>query len=259
MKEELINKLTQLKKILSDPDSELMQMAEKIMPSDGDMQNPDESIGFVNFAKSLLDAASNIDVALIALQCVKEQEEQTLDEASVDELGALAQALDDTGDPILMKQASAIDELLLTVGADPKAQQTFKKAEEEEIERLRTKYRETRGDREYKDVKSQFMDENKVNEAIKAVEKRFKKYRPLEAPLSTRYSPDMPGVSLIRIGDGVYQCPVTKKIYDFRSGYTTAKGNKVPGTDVQNQTMHLTDRAQEHMNFSTREDALNNV
>jgi len=146
---------------------------------------------------------------------------------------------------------------LMTIGSDPKARMAFKKAQDEEINRLRARYREQRGEEAYSVVKTQQDKENRVNEAVKAIDQKVKKYRPLEAPLSTRYSPDMPGVSLMRIGDNVYQCPVTKKIFDFRSGYTTAKGNKIPGGDVTNQTQHLGYQAQEHMNFSTREEALN--
>ena len=183
--------------------------------------------------------------------------QQVLTELEVEELGALAQSLDDTNDPVLQKQASLIDELLITVSADPKAQMAFKKADDEEIQRLRAKYQDTRGHHEYHVAKEQHDKENHVNEAIKSVEQKIKAYRPLEAPLSTRYSPDMPGVSLVRVGDNVYQCPVTKKIYDFRAGYTTMKGNKIPGSDVSNQTQHLSRQVQEHMNFGTREEALN--
>lgn len=246
MKSELIGKLSEIGQMLSSPDNELMQLGERVL-SDED---------YVMFAQSLLGAASGVGAAL---KIVNESDTlvETISEDSIDELGALAQALDETDDPILKKQAAAIDELLMTIGADPKVQMAFKKAESDEIERLRAKYRETRGDREYKDVKAQHDKENKAQEAIKAVDAKIKRYRPLEAPLSTRYSPDMPGVSLVRIGDGVYQCSVTNKIYDFRAGYTTMKGNKIPGSDVSNQTQHLGYQAQEHMNFGTREQTLN--
>jgi hypothetical protein len=242
MKDELVQKLKEVVSAIIDPDGSLMQEAEKCLSDDN----------LINFSSSLMSAAQNLNACL---EIVKKFGD-SINEEDVDELGTLAQALDDTNDPILQKQAALIDELLITVNSDPKAQGAFKKAEDEEVQRLRAKYRETRGDREYKDVKSQHDKENQVNEAIKAVEHKIKAYRPLEAPLSTRYSPDMPGVSLVRIGDSVYQCPVTKKIYDFRAGYTTMKGNKIPGSEVSNQTQHL-GQAQEHMNFSTREEALN--
>lgn len=237
--------LDTLKKIaaqLIDANSDILTEAEQHL-NDEDL---------ILFATILTDAGTKIAEAAKFIGARKQ-----LTVNDVDELGAVAQALDDSGDPVLQKQASAIDELLYTVGADPKAQMAFKKAQDEEIERLRAKYREQRGEEAYSVVKSQHDKENRVNEAIKTIDQKVKGYRPLEAPLSTRYSPDMPGVSLMRIGDNVYQCPVTKKIFDFRSGYTTAKGNKIPGGDVANQTQHLGYQAQEHMNFSTREEVLN--
>lgn len=206
----------------------------------------------VLFATILTDAGSKIAEAAKFMAARKQMTVQ-----DVEELGAVAQALDESGDPVLQKQASVIDELLFTMGSDPKARMAFKKAQDDEVDRLRAKYREQRGEEAYSVVKTQQDKEHRVNEAIKAIDEKIKRYRPLEAPLSTRYSPDMPGVSLMRIGDNVYQCPVTKKIYDFRSGYTTAKGNQIPGGDVSNQTQHLGHMAQEHMNFSTREEVLN--
>lgn len=251
MKEQLIQKLEKAISVLIDPDSELMQDAERVLDNEF----------LVAYATALNQAASSL---LGAKRTVEEKGKDIIDtegtdvtEQDIDDIAAIAQSLDESGDPRLMRTASIIDEILLTIGADPKAKGAFKKAEQEEIERLRAKYRETRGDKEYKDVKAQHDKEIKVNEAIEAVNKRIKQYRPLEAPLSTRYSPDMPGVSLVRIGDSVYQCPVTKKIYDFRAGYTTMKGNKIPGSEVSNQTQYMGHTAQEHMNFSTREQTLN--
>lgn len=52
----------------------------------------------------------------------------------------------------------------------------------------------------------------------------------------TRYSPDMPGVMMRRLQDGVYQCPVTNKIYDFKNGYTDLKGTARSGGSISNQT-----------------------
>jgi hypothetical protein len=238
MKNELIAKLEGLVEILSSPDSEFMKEAEELLDSDV----------LVQFAAMINGAANSI---VDAKRLVEDVEGVT--ETDIDELAALAQSLDESNDPILRKQASAIDELLITIGANPKAQGAFKKAQDEEIEKLRAKYNQEND--LYTKAKKEHDKQNKVEEAKKAIESKVKKYRPLEAPLSTRYSPDMPGVSLVRISEGVYQCPVTKKIYDFKAGYTTAKGNKVPGSEVSNQTQEF-DYTAQHMNFSTREDSL---
>lgn len=241
MKQNLISKINEILNLLSE-DGELMQIAEQYLDDNR----------LVEFSKSLMIAGDEINKALQNFT----QNSEMVNEQDIYEIGAVAQALDETGDPILMKQASVLDEILITIGADPKAQMAFKKAQDEEIERLRAKYQDTNRD-QYTRATEEHRKEINVNEAIKEIDRKIKKYRPLEASLSTRYSPDMPGVSLVRIGDSVWQCPITKKIYDYRSGFTTTKGNVVPGGDVSNQTQHLGYRAQEHMNFSTREELLN--
>lgn len=233
--------LTKMAKMLLNSDNEIIAEAEQHLNDDD----------LVLFATILTEAAGKIAEAANIVASKKQ-----LTSLDVDELGALATSLDETGDPVLQKQAAVLDEILLTIGADPKALGAFKKAEQDEIDRLRARYQDTNRN-EYTKAVEEHKKEINVNEAIKAIDSKVKKYRPMEAALSTRYSPDMPGVSLMRVGDHVWQCPITKKIYDFRSGYTTAKGNVVPGSEVSNQTQHLGFRAQEHMNFSTREAVLN--
>ena len=46
--------------------------------------------------------------------------------------------------------------------------------------------------------------------------------------LSTRYAPDMPGVSALHIGDGVYQNPITKQVFDYNEGFKTQDGRVFP-------------------------------
>ena len=54
--------------------------------------------------------------------------------------------------------------------------------------------------------------------------------------LSTRYSPDRVGVQARRISDGVYQDPITNKVYDWNEGFTTEDGEKFEGGRVSLQT-----------------------
>ncbi len=54
--------------------------------------------------------------------------------------------------------------------------------------------------------------------------------------LSTRYSPDRPGVMTKRISDGVAQDPYTNKIYDWANGFTSESGEVFPGGSVALQT-----------------------
>lgn len=186
------------------------------------------------------------------MHLIESKENQTL-EGSV----ALANALDNSQDEELTKLASVLDEILLTIGANKKYQENFKLAEDAEIEKLRKKYREEASNKAYSAAKIEQDKQNQVEESSKIIDEKVKVYRPMQHPLSTRYSPDMPGVSLMRIGENVYQCPVTKKIYNFEEGYTKMNGDQVPGTSVTNQTQQIGSQPLEHVNFSTREELLN--
>ena len=54
--------------------------------------------------------------------------------------------------------------------------------------------------------------------------------------LLTRYSPDYPGVMMLRISDGIYQDMLSKKVYDFKSGFISDTGERYYGGSVANQT-----------------------
>lgn len=184
---------------------------------------------------------------------------EPLDTEGLELIAALATECDKEGSPEMLKIASVLDEILLTIRAPKGSVNKIKQAEDNEIEKLRAKYREESLQHAYGDAKLQQDKDNKVEEAEKAIKDKVKTYRPNEHALSTRYSPDMPGVSLMRIGDNVFQCPVTKKVYNYESGFTTADGDRVPGGSVSNQTQQLGDRLLESSNFTSREQVLNQV
>jgi len=54
--------------------------------------------------------------------------------------------------------------------------------------------------------------------------------------LLTRYSPDYPGVPLMRVSDGVYQDFMTRKVYDFNRGFVDESGKVYSGGSVAHQT-----------------------
>lgn len=54
--------------------------------------------------------------------------------------------------------------------------------------------------------------------------------------LSTRYSPDRVGVQARRVSDGVYQDPITNKVYNWNEGFTTEDGANFSGGSVDLQT-----------------------
>lgn len=174
---------------------------------------------------------------------------QPLTDEDFNNVDDLIEALATSGNEKMEKTASALEEILLTVGA--KAVSNMKKAEDEELDRLKKKYKVSN------DIYAVSELDKKIKEDyIKEYDKKVKTYKPLEASLSTRYSPNMPGVSLIRIDDDTYQCPITGEKFDYKSGFTTANGNKVPGTSVENQ--HQYDEISSGSMFlSTREQRLN--
>lgn len=172
----------------------------------------------------------------------------------LDEIVALATAFDQSNDPLLKKQASVLDELLLSIAAPKNAARESRKVTDDEINRLREKRRSSRSEEAYEEPREAHADMNNAKEQAKAVAQQVKRYRPLEAPLQTRYPPDRPGGQMTRITDHVYQDIVTGIVYDFKAGYTTQKGNEVPGTSVENQTRQFGDaRNQSTSLFETRQ------
>jgi hypothetical protein len=69
---------------------------------------------------------------------------------------------------------------------------------------------------------------------------------PLGHGLSTRYSPDLLGVSMERVSDGVYRDPITNKQYDFNRGFVLDDGTQYPGGSISAQTPGGKDIFQPH-------------
>lgn len=200
-------------------------------------------------AETVINKAAN-DLEMLAVKSASDVSEE-----DIESIAAIANAYENSDDEDLKKQAAVLDQLLINFGQQDELRRA-KKANEEEINRLREKYKNIANERSYKKVSEEQFKERKAEEATKAIQDQVKQRRPLEAPLKTRYSPDYPGVPMARIGDGIFQCAMTKKIYNFNEGYTTFSGEKVPGGTVANQTDMLGDRRLEQTNFSTREGVL---
>ena len=180
-------------------------------------------------ANSCVEAATALRKAAEQVEIIEPTEESNITPESLDGLAEIATAFDQSNDPMLKKQASLIDELLLTIAASPKILSDKKAAEDQRILDLRNKYQQSK---EWQDK------DNKVSEAVNAIEKSpmMKEYRPMEAPLSTRYCPDHHGTPIMRVSDHVWKCELDKKEYDFNTGFTKLNGEKVPGSNVENQT-----------------------
>jgi hypothetical protein len=206
--------LTAIANWLESPNNEAMLLAEA----------DEKCIKVVS--ESCVLAAALLRSAADEVESLEPPEPSKLTPESIEGIAELATALDASGDPALMKQASVLDELLLSISAPPGA---------------------------YKAAKT-----NMITDAEKAIEKSkmAKEYKILEAPLSSRYCPDHPGVQIARVGEHMWQCEMDKKTYNFETGFELINGSKVPGGDVSQQTQGLS--VPTHAIFDTREGRLGN-
>jgi len=225
-----------------------MNISEILKAFAEELENPD------NIALRNAEEDDTLDiVATACLQAAtifREAASKTADPSVItterlEEMAALAAEFDASGDELLQKQASVLDEILLTIAAPKGVKALSTRYEDEKIEALKKEYAKTK----------EALDENiKVSDARKDIEKSdsYKEYRPLEAALSTRYCPDHPGVPTARVGEHEFQCALDQKTFNFETGYRTSKGNSVPGGRVESQPIHN----EPHSMFDTRESRL---
>lgn len=203
----------------------------------------DDSLKIV--AENCILAAALLKNAAEQVSTVEPPEESKITPEALDDLAALASAFDASGDPGLKKQASVLDELLLSIAAPPPAQrQDLLDARTDEIKK------------KYEDPTKELASLNKTDESHKAIDKSglTKEYKIMEAPLSSRYCPDHPGVQIARVGEHMWQCELDKKSYNFETGFSLNNGSRVPGGDVSQQTQAVS--VPYHAIFDTREGRL---
>lgn len=233
-----------------------MRISELLLAMAKDLENPEnEALLLAEYdenclnvvASSCVQAAFILRAAAEKVDALEPAADSKITQDAIDDLGALSASLDSSGDVELMKQASVLDELLLTIAANPTLFAQAKEAENYRLEELRKKYQ---------DPKKELDELNKVSDSLKAIDKSqmTKDYQVLEAPLSTRYCPDHAGVQIARIGEHLWQCELDKKTYNFETGFELENGSKVPGGDVANQTQGLS--VPTHSIFDTREGRL---
>jgi hypothetical protein len=183
-------------------------------------------------ANSCVQAAALLKITAETVEDIEPPEDSKITPESLDELANLAQALDESDDVALKKQAAVIDELLLTIASPPNAVVQRQDLVDKRLDELKKKYEQPRQELE---------ETNKIADVQKAIDKSnmTKQMNILEAPLSSRYCPDHPGSQIARIGEHMWQCELDKKIYNFETGFTLNNGTKVPGGDVANQTQGL--------------------
>jgi len=241
--------LSRLANTLVSVDSELTMWAEE----NGNDELLDHAVLIqLKAAKAIQDV---IKLAEIKANFELSIEADSIHPKDIEGLAEVAAQFDASSDPFLQKQAAVIDQLLINF-AQRGLRSKAESADEKELAKLRAEYRAKASDKCYKEPTETLEKDIRAADAIKAIKSQIKEYRPMETSLSTRYCPDHPGSQVRRIADYTYQCGLDKKVYNYQEGFTTEKGNKVPGSDVSRQTQNLGDRAQEGMHFATRQGRL---
>ena len=80
------------------------------------------------------------------------------------------------------------------------------------------------------------LDENCHFELADKVDEMIKDAKYGGRILSSRYCPDHRGVSLFRVDDDKFQCPLDGRIYDYESGFITYDGEVMNGGNISEQT-----------------------
>jgi len=232
-----------------------MKLSEKMMILADWLKNPENEI-LVQSEKNDLYLEKVAFALVAAADILKETAEEIVDEETssvspetLEEMAALATAFDESGDDILRRQASVIDEILFTFGNPPNTLSSFKKAQSDKIDDLKKKYKETREESQ-KNINAE--------DALKAIKESqvYQEYKPHnDMSLSTRYCPSHPGEMLQRAeGDGNFVCPLDGQRISWREGFTLTDGTKIPGGSVEGQG-HF-DNTEYHQVFDTREGRL---
>lgn len=182
-----------------------------------------------SLALSLVQASDILKEVAEEIKATEPSTPTLITSESLEEMAAIAASFDESGDPLLEKQAAVLDEILMTLSTPKDYHFNFKKAEDDKIDILKKKYKEPKEE----------LDENiGVKEALDALKKSptFKTYRPMEASLSARTCFDHPGAQMARIAEGTWQCSLDHKIYNYDTGFTTLHGDKIGGGSVNEQT-----------------------
>jgi len=223
-------KIKQIARYFDNPQNDLLVSAE------------DDEIKLGLVANAMAEINGILEKCASEIDEIEKSEDNTIE--NLNEIVAMADFFDKSEDPDLMKYASVLDELLMTIAAPKYASDDVKMRDESRIEEIKKRY---------KDIKEKHDEYNFVADALEGLEKSkyLKEKRPLEAPIDTRYCPDHPGMQVERVGHREVRCPLDGKTYNYEVGFETLKGNKIPGTSVQNQSATILPI--EKMVFDTRE------
>lgn len=209
----------------------------------GWLDNPENEVfSLLEFDQDSLSVAANANVlaaailrkAAMDIQLTSGIEDTNKYEFDISDalenLVSMANEFDNSNDPTLVKKASLIDEILLTLSSSIDEQEKFKKAMDDKIEDIKKRS---------KKVNNNKQAQKKSKDTYNIDDVKDNTYRPLQAPLSTRSFPGSPGTAWTRMGDYVVNVETGEQI-NPEEGYML-NGKKVPGTSVENQTAYLED------------------
>lgn len=203
-------------------------------------------------ATSFLAVSDFLKKTAEEVQEIEPAEQVELTPEKFEEIAAVAAAFDESGDELLQKQASVLDEILLSFSAPKDYIFNFKKAENDRIDVLKKKYKDTKEELDQDIGVKEALDVLKSND----IYEKSKEVRPLQYSLSTRVCPDHAGAQMSRVDENVFQCSLDHKLYDFGAGYTLLDGTKVPGGSVSEQTPKYHENS--HQLFDTRSQRMGN-
>jgi hypothetical protein len=214
----------------------------ELLAEAGEEQLHNLALSFLHASETLKEAAEEIRES--------EPTESTTFEITPDkleELAAVAASFDESGDEMLMRQASVLDEILHTLAAPKDYIFNFKKAEDDKIDELKKKY---------KDVREELHEDIGTREAVEAIKKSpfYQQEHRMAESLSTRYCPDHAGAPIARLANGDWQCSLDHKVYNFDTGFTNLKGEQIGGGSVSEQTPKY--HPEGHMIFDSRDGRL---
>jgi len=205
----------------------------------GWLDNPDNEIfSLLEFDENSLSVAANANVLAAAIlrkaamdiqlaSGIEDTNKYEFDMSdALENLVSMANEFDNSGDPTLMKKASLIDEILITMSSSIDEQEKFKKAMDKKIEDIKKRSKEKTAQKKSEGAHNIDDIENNT-------------YRPLQAPLSTRSFPGSPGTPWTQMGGYIVNVDTGEQI-DPKEGYML-DGKKVPGTSVEDQTAYLED------------------
>lgn len=177
----------------------------------------------------------------------------------LDKLSKIADKLDAAG---AGEQADMIDEFLLKHAAKkskqkdsaPESMVDWQDEEDtEQSKRYDSKHHHSMQIREPK------TDKERLNLEGYSDNHHVHSYQNVKEAASTRYCPEHIGITMGRVGESTFQCPLDGKMYNWEVGFTDYDGKFHSGGSVSSQTTDSSGVDVSHRIFDSRDNILNRV